>query len=385
MSSWEEAYHQYQAMEDPLERWYLYNSLEFSQAEPLEDVYEAALLLCRHDDDSLFYRGQRRADWGISPSLFRDDAGPKDEELAKLSSLVRYLQSELQIPQKEALAVAQHYSSVPDDFKVRSWVLDVTTDPRIACFFASLRGEPGDVGTVYKFKPHEMERLRTETPKQVGEVDVIEPPDVPRIDRQHATFIDHSHPELLQGYLPLNTKFQQKGDHHFEDPDLNITEDDLFPSEDEYRDLVHKWANTVWPEDVPPSKLVTPNHNPMDPMEVSDYLAMVKEWLQEMGISYENLSDAEQRCLQDLCRIHHKIRNHDKTTMLVKSEHLLRQTLSSIIAYARSEGRPLEFDDVVERYWNESSDLREDRKVIQEIIREVRPEYNFDRSWTNRW
>src|SRR5699024_5906028 len=135
--------------------------------------------------------------------------------------------------------------------------------PEVAFFFASLGGTDGETGVVYLFKEYEMDRLGSSTPKQLGQVDVVSPKGIPRIERQQAAFINHSHPELLQGYLPLNWSFEQHDDLVFEYPPLGVSKKNLLDTNGKYKNLLERWECTVWPEDIPPSKYVAPPHDPL--------------------------------------------------------------------------------------------------------------------------
>lgn len=387
MTDWDEVYYQYRSMDDPIKKQQLLDSVGYSDGVHSDDIYETALHLHRQGPkDDRYFRGQHKKEWNLNPSLFRDESIDVDFEIQRLSSAVRYVQSQLQISQEKALAIVQHYSSAPNNFDIRSWMLDVSQIPEVACFFASLKGEDGEIGAVYLFKSYEMERVGSSTPKQLGEVNIISPEGVPRIENQRAAFIDHTHPKLLNGYLPLNWTFEQHNNVVFEYPPMGITKEELLPEDDEYRDLILEWEEEVWPENIPPSKYVTPAHNPVDDVRFDDYLAILKEWLDGMESSYQDFSEKEKECLRDLCRIHAQLNEMTEIDPSLTSEHLLKQTLQSIIAYARARDREIAFADVVDRYRNESGGDVGNREEVKEAIQSVRPEYEFDENrWDRRW
>lgn len=383
MTDWKEVYNRYRSMDDPIKKQQLLESVGYSDGIHFDDIYETALLLHRlGPKDGWYFRGQRKEKWNLNPNLFRGNSIDVDFEIQRLSSAVRYVQSQLQIPQEKALAIVQHYSSVPNNFEIRSWLLDVSQIPEVACFFASLNGEDGDIGAVYLFKSYEMEGLGSSTPKQLGEVNIISPEGVPRIENQRAAFIDHAHPKFLNGYLPLNWTFEQHDEVVFEYQPVGVTKEELLPEDDEYRDLILEWEEDVWPESVPASKYVTPTHDPINAVRFDDYLAILKEWLQETDFSYQDFSGSEKECLRDLCRIHARLNDSDEIDPSLSSEFLLKQTLKSILAYAMNENRDIKFADVVKRYWNESGGSVGNREEVKEIIKSVRPDYEFDE---DRW
>ncbi|MCT9095275.1 FRG domain-containing protein [Haloarchaeobius sp. HME9146] len=378
MTDWKEVYHKYRSLDDPIKKQQISRSTNPSGSEPFENIYEAAFHLHQMGNrEEWYFRGQRKSEWGLTPSLFRDSKDiDVDFEIQRLSSAVRFVQSELKVSQEIALAIVQHYSSVPET-KIRTWLLDVTESPEVACFFASIGGSEGETGAVYLFKEYEMERLGSSTPKQLGGVEIISPEGVPRIEKQRAAFINHAHPELLEGYLPFNWTFKQYDDVVLEYAPLGISKDNLLETNDEYEDLLEHWENTVWPENIPPSQYVAPPHDPMGEIEYEDYLSIVKEWLDEMGKPYRGFSEEGQMCINDLCRVHARLSASNEISPLLTSEHTLQQILRTIIGYAETENRELSFTDVVSRYWHES--VRENRDEVERIIQSVRPGYNFER------
>lgn len=387
MASWKDLYFRYQNISNSVGRRQFIDYIEFSRNEPLEDIYEAALMLISEsgDRDEWYYRGQRSTDWSIRPSLFRSRVDDIDKEIEKLSSLVRYLQSELQVSQEDALAIAKHYSGLLEDTRVRSWLLDITSNPLIACFFASHNSEADDIGQVYLFKSYEMERYGSDTPKRLGEMDVISPENVSRIERQDAEFIRGAHPDLLEKYIPINWKFKQKEGVVFTDPDLSITEDELLLAENKYEDIMKTWEEEVWPETVPTRKMVTPPHNPTEPITAGDYLEMVKQWLDEMGKPYSRLDENEKSGINDLCEVHSTIQEKENISVGIKAEMNLKQILSTVVISSKSGVGGTPFDVVVSRYWNESGEPETDRKEVKHSISEVRPNYEFKREWQNRY
>jgi hypothetical protein len=120
----------------------------------VRDVNEAIALAEQFKKEHRYhyFRGQRDARWSLEPSFGRlDQAGQEKhrEELSYFASwaksaaeVVPYLQSDDQI-----LAAAQHHGVAKTPF------IDLTTDPRVAGFFAVDGAVQGDLGTILLFDP----------------------------------------------------------------------------------------------------------------------------------------------------------------------------------------------------------------------------------------
>ncbi|MDQ4627791.1 FRG domain-containing protein [Janthinobacterium lividum] len=90
------------------------------------------------------FRGQRHT-FPIQPSIFRTDVDKQDAE-RKLNSFASWVHgtpdlSSLHRNENALLAVAQHYG-------IKTPLMDFTSSPRIAAFFATDGGNNGDTGTI---------------------------------------------------------------------------------------------------------------------------------------------------------------------------------------------------------------------------------------------
>ncbi len=232
------------------EVWRAFNETR-SRTEPFEDAYQAALhmLLIPSEFEETkgqrLFRGQRCRQWSITPSLFR--GAPSEAELARrkdrLVSFVDYLKRQYhdRYHAHELHAIAQHYIS-------GTWLIDLTWSPWVALFFASLPGKTpcdpnasGDIGALYWFKVSEWQHLSADGTNALGAITYIEPKNVPRIAAQQAVFLVGSHHDLIMQYMPFTLTFHQHSGVIFEDPSQGVTNDLLFPKEDELLKLKQQW------------------------------------------------------------------------------------------------------------------------------------------------
>jgi hypothetical protein len=137
------------------------------QSHYYDDVYHAATyilvvpfvtyqrrVLSSEDPGShpYIHRGQRNSDWLVAPNIMRLPRGEtgivsKDLVRARLrrtgAFVKRLRQKRLDLDERHAAAIAQHYSNAA---KSHTWLIDMTSDPFVALWFASLGGEEGDLG-----------------------------------------------------------------------------------------------------------------------------------------------------------------------------------------------------------------------------------------------
>lgn len=223
--------------------------VRYDTPDVFEDAYHAGLYIATShhttEDVADYYRGERLAGRALRPSLYHDidylDPGPSDKQLIKdrLQNLRRFidrLKEQYDLPSEtysdaDLVAIAQHYrwelaDGAPD---VRTWLLDVTSNPLTALLFAtySEKKSGGDTGVVYHFN---LDWLDNDFSSDAGFRPVV-PAGIPRIVRQEGTFLE-MHPEFLNQFVANQTRFEQHPSLVFEDPYLGITASRMFPEED---------------------------------------------------------------------------------------------------------------------------------------------------------
>lgn len=286
---------------------------------PLEDVYQAALYMIRdpygwsvQPDASKVYRGQRCHCWSIVPKLFRDKPCQKpsqeeiDSELTCLASLSEALKHEYpQYNEYQRIAIAQHYSEVA---RVKTWLVDLTWDPWVALFFASLDGCSGDIGNVVCFSRKEWEHLSAGGKNRLGAIRLIEAQGVPRMETQKAVFLDGSHPDLIEQYVAIKIKFHHKDGLLFEDPLMGITKEKLlFPGEDPFLVFIAKWKAT--PQKSAHTLTVKPANDAARPLQPDDYLEIALSWVERRKTS---LSPERMNLLKKVCAFHWRLQEKKK-------------------------------------------------------------------------
>lgn len=280
----------------------LIEDIEFRDDGIHENIYSAAVgIHLYYSAENDVYRGHAKRGWELVPTIYRNYDNSFLDEIRKMSSLTRFLQDEYGFTIEDALAITKHYSNEAD---VKSWLLDVTFDHEVACFFASNRALGGEIGEIYLISLQELDQFYSDTAYSVGSLGVHAPEGVPRIERQDAAFIDRSHHQLLNGYVHWRIKFIQHEGIKFENPANNITEDYLLPQDDEFLSIIEDWKeNTDWRE-LSDGDLVTPPHRPTKSLTKDDFLIIAKSWLEDMGSPFDTMDEDRKTYLKGLCEIH---------------------------------------------------------------------------------
>jgi FRG domain len=137
--------------------------------QPLEDVYEVALVIVKNEGswkeapDLRVFRGQRDATWNSDASIFRFNPGEEELRMreTRLAAFVDALRERhTHLNEEQLIALAQHYGG-REEADVQTWHLDVTTDPFVALFFASLGAVGGTLGKIVSYGIKRWQRLKT--------------------------------------------------------------------------------------------------------------------------------------------------------------------------------------------------------------------------------
>lgn len=268
--------------------------------EPFENVYHAAIgMLAWADffrqtpDFSHAYRGQRK-EWPILPSLYRGKAAVDRAEyelrLEALRRAVLRLRQQFDgvYSTEELVAICQHYG-------VPTWLIDVSTDPWVALYFASFGGESGDVGIVYLFDDMGWKDLDPNGTGHIGRFWKTVINGVPRIEAQRGFFISGAHPEIFEGFVPFRVRFFQYPGLIFEDNNLSVTKALLLPERDSIPDILTSR------QEVGNDRLSVPAF-PDEYLTLHWYESISLDWLRALGVQ-EPPSDVR-AFVQDVCRFH---------------------------------------------------------------------------------
>jgi hypothetical protein len=315
MPNWESAYRQYVrqvrsgATDTPVPE---VGDTDLWDREPFDDVYHAALSMLYSNqhggvrwipspDSSLFFRGQDR-EWPVIPKLYRDQPSRDaiDNERERVGRFVRSLQAAMpNVTDEHGVAIAQHYSA---EANVKTWLVDVTWNPFVALFFASSKGEAGQVGVVWSHKKKEWDNLSVGGTNRLGPLRDIEPPGIRRIEAQSARFIDSAHPDLFEQYVADTIRFKQQPGMVFEDDESTppISRAALFPPDDPLLEIIKN----------PPAPMRTdtlafaPHADSIQVLDGKVYLSIAESWCRQKSWQL----DAEARdILAALCEFHSRI------------------------------------------------------------------------------
>jgi len=305
--------------------------LRYDRPDILEDAYHAGLYIATShhvtEDIEYYYRGERLAGRSLRPSLYHGvdylDPSPSDEELVeeRLENLRRFidrLTEKHDLPSEtytdaDLVAIAQHYRWALSDGapNIKTWLLDVTSNPFTALLFATYpeKKSHGDTGVVYQFN---LNWLNNELSDEAGFRPVV-PAGVPRIIRQDATFLE-IHPELLNQFVANKIRFEQQSSLVFEDPYLGMTTSRVFPDQDRIQQSLQTERLSPSPRtkdsksldfevvDEPPTSNAAPPFNLF--LDTSTYDRLVERIYTGTGRDPSTLNDAQKDKLHYIGRFH---------------------------------------------------------------------------------
>lgn len=316
-----------------------------------EDVYHAAVMILRFPEPSYFeeprrravYRGQRNENWRVFPSLYRPDAAGKwpdeaalDSRLEEIADFAAALEQRYpgRFTEIQRVAIKQHYLQ-------GTWLLDVTTDPFVGLFFASLGGREGDVGVMTEISLAEWQNLSAHGRYPLGAIRTINAGDVPRIIAQKGLFLEGSHQDLMDQYVPFRSRFRQKAGLVFEDRSIGVTKHLLMPDDDEFRRFAESWSGA--PKRGGQRLSVTPPGNSTRPLTVDDYLNLALLWVPEDA----PLPADSLRTLRQVCEFHRRLQEYkDEIRVSARSLRRLKGATESI----QIHGPATTFDDAISQY-----------------------------------
>jgi hypothetical protein len=192
-----------------------------------QNAYQLAIYVLRSQysivsltEDEWLFRGQSEP-WPVIPTIFRSKE-PFKKELENLFSVATAIVQEMGCTFNEAVAIAQHYR----DGDVNTWLIDVTTDPLVALFFAALHPKPTKQGLVWRIRSKEWDKL-SEGNELMGKLNFIKPEGIHRIEAQKGLFIDTPNPMLFELYVAFEWTFDHHAGVEFYDIELGITKENL--------------------------------------------------------------------------------------------------------------------------------------------------------------
>ena len=180
-------------------------------------------------EEGTFFRGQRDHRWPIIPAISRPTDGDDltlptqavESRTRRLGETLSRLGSAFPgYPAASILGIAQHYSDISG---AATWMLDVSTDPFVGLFFASLGGKAGDTGVLYRFHAREMARVGLGAHSSLGRLRVATAPGVQRLAQQRGLFIEAPRLDVMNLYAPFVESFFQHEGVVFEDALRGIT------------------------------------------------------------------------------------------------------------------------------------------------------------------
>jgi FRG domain len=309
----------------------------WSEDDPLEDVYQAALRMeisqvwLGNIGMRKIFRGQRRHVWKVIPRLFRIEPDSLDNSdslimsrIKKINRIVRQIQASYQgISDEQGVAIVQHYS---EELGTGTWLIDFTWDPFVALFFASDGGQEGDLGIISYIGLGEFNRFSAGGTNRIGKIRVIEADGFPRIEAQKAIFLDTSHPDLYEQFVPHTLYFRQMCGLCFEDPARTppVTKSTIYPEKDPFIENMNNFQSL---ENVQPLTFKSAS-DASHPMSYQEYEKIAKSWFKSKS---KQLKYSYQKVVEQVCRVYANLQQHrDEIDLPSRSLHKLENAIDFI-------------------------------------------------------
>jgi len=307
---------------------------------PYEDVYQAAFSMVGYPDVSevyprldqvtRLYRGQRKDTntWPVIPKLFRNS--PSNDEIRNgimrahgfAMVLRKYFQRNRRywLPYGDAMAVATHYSPEAD---LGTWLIDLTSNPWTALFFASWKGEKDDTGVVEWINVNEWNELSAKGQNPLGALRLYKPPKVPRIAAQHAFFAEATPRLLWKLYVPFSLRFRQREGLVFEDKRRGVTESRLLPPADDLKSVAVQFKNNARTTYPYPDAFPLPQNLWVDESASQTFFAIVRSWLPRHRRNVNSWPNSSSLALRAVCEFHAQLQASSRQDRLPRDRRSL--------------------------------------------------------------
>lgn len=319
---------------------------------PAASVYQAACVIRKtiinaygREDDYWFYRGQRDRRWDCMPKIMRPLRGMHpDRSEAELQASLRQLRllvsrirrAGLAENDFDATAIAQHYSA---ELGVGTWLIDVTSSPWVALFFASDGGRAGDIGVIDFIIRTEWARFSSDGATALGALRVASVTSVPRINHQKGFFLQAPHPDLFNELVPLKLYFAQEDGVVFESPALvpAIDRGWIYPEKDEVLETIVATSADVAIE--PRALAWEPSASMIGAPTGETYLPIAHALLEHNRRKQPELAARTRlldwdAVLRELSLLHAVVRKHaDRVPRYVTTLHHFERVVGTVMAY----------------------------------------------------
>jgi hypothetical protein len=159
----------------------------------------------------------------------------------------------------------------------------------------------GDLGAVSCVVRKEWEKLSAGGTNRLGRLHVVDAPGVLRIERQRASFLDTSHPDLFDQYVGNTVWFRQVAGMRFEDLDADhpVSAERLYPEHDPLIEALRRAAPVA-----AGALHVGPASDAREPLGSAAYLEIAQSWCRGAGV---DIDAYREDTLQVLCDVHARL------------------------------------------------------------------------------
>jgi hypothetical protein len=344
--------------------------------DPCEDVYQAALTMMpfgewtESPELEKFYRGQRDARWRVVPSFFRESREKQAATVSRVNTIAKQIAARRRdLRPEQTLALIQHYSK---ELAAPTWLIDLTWDPKVALFFASDGGRTGDVGVVTMLARREWEGFAAGGRNRLGSIRVIDVPEVLRIERQRALFLDTSHPDLLDQYVAHSVWFRQVDGLTFEDLDAEwpVSRSRCYPELDPTLQEIDKLIAAQDADAVAEPPALAPEWDASEALGAGDYFAIAQSWCEQEEVLLEPLCI---EALKRVCMVHSRLQDHrDQLSIELRSLHRLQEA-TKMVQYAQRRRKEIAVRRAM-RFLLDRSNIEAEHELIETLVIEAERE-----------
>jgi hypothetical protein len=147
----------------------------------------------------------------------------------------------------------------------------------------------------------EWNKLSAGGTNRLGRLRVIDVPGVLRIERQRASFLDTSHPELFDQYVAHTVWFRQQQELRFEDPDavFPVTAEQIYPTADPVLTALLRTAPNA-----AGALHIGPAGDAREPLGSGTYWDIAQSWCQQEGVEIDAYREDT---LKVVCDVHSRL------------------------------------------------------------------------------
>jgi hypothetical protein len=206
----------------------------------------------------------------------------------------------------------------------------------------------------------------------LGSIRVIDVPEVLRIERQRALFLDTSHPDLLDQYVAHSVWFRQVDGLTFEDLDAEwpVSRSRCYPELDPTLQEIDKLIAAQDADAVAEPPALAPEWDASEALGAGDYFAIAQSWCEQEEVLLEPLCI---EALKRVCMVHSRLQDHrDQLSIELRSLHRLQEA-TKMVQYAQRRRKEIDVRRAM-RFLLDRSNIEAEHELIETLVIEAERE-----------